>query len=45
MIVREINWAGPCIDRGPLVRETPQFYVYQAHGKSAGLRRLPRASI
>jgi hypothetical protein len=38
MIVRKLNWAGPCIDQGPLIRETEQFYVYQ----SAGERRVKK---
>ena len=32
MIVREMNWAGPCFNRGVLVRETAQFYVIEPWG-------------
>lgn len=28
VIVRETNWAGPCITLGPLQRETAKFWVY-----------------
>jgi hypothetical protein len=29
--VRQVNWAGPCIELGPLIRETAKFYVFQQH--------------
>jgi len=31
-MVREVNWAGPCIDRGTLTKETEKFYVYRSRG-------------
>jgi hypothetical protein len=40
MTVRVLNWAGPCIERGPYLGETPQFYVYE----QAGQRRRARKS-
>jgi hypothetical protein len=39
VMVRKINWAGPCIDQGPLVRETAQFYVYEQGGREHRIKK------
>lgn len=42
--VRELNWAGPCIDLGVLTRETKAFWFFSRNGgreervKKDGLR-------
>lgn len=43
MIVREINWAGPCIDIGVLVGETALFYVIEPMGSNRR-RRVKKGS-
>lgn len=43
-IVREVNWAGPCIEQGVLIGETKHFYIVEPTGRNRR-RRIKKGSI